>query len=793
MRIGRRWTWGIVAIAALAILPVGAVWLFLRASLPQLDGQVAGAGLLASVMVERDSLGVPTITAQNRADLAYATGYLHAQDRFFQMDLLRRSAAGELAALFGPVALPVDRFRRLHRFRARAQAALEKIPPADRALLDRYVAGVNAGLGALGARPFEYGVLRLHPEPWRAEDSLLVGWAMYFELQGNFGRKLGRAWLQARTTPEQLAFLLPRSSRWDAPIDAPAIAEPEPPIPATAPDWYGRRPQHAANSGTEDVSVGSNNWAVAGGRTEHGAAIVADDMHLGLQLPNIWYRAALLYRDEDGNPRRLVGVTLPGSPTLVAGSNGHVAWGFTNSYGDYLDVIELQRDPNDDARFRNGDDWASIERVEERIDIKGAPDEILPVYETPLGPVWQIGGKSYALHWLAHDPHALNYGLLDFERADDLTSLLAAANKAGMPAQNVIAGDSAGNIGWTIAGPLPNRRWQDADGFTYPSSDVRLGWQGVRAPSDAPRIVNPMSGQLWTANARQLAGPRYDRLGDGGADMGARATQVRDDLTKLGKTDEQGVYGIGLDDRALFLASWRDRALAALSDEAVEGHADRALFRRLLRENWTGHAGVDSVGYRLAHDYMYALYQELFGSLDEMLAAEFGESVNSMRGSNSRWPVVLGRLEDEKPQAWLPSGKKNWQEVDLAAIDRVIATLTKTGESLEKASWGARNSARIMHPFAKVFPVTRGLLAAPADPLPGDSNMPRVAGPGFGQSERMVVAPGHEELGIFNMPGGASGHPLSPYFLAGHDAWVQGLPTKLLPGPAQHTLTFVPM
>ena len=781
-----------VTLTALLILLGGAAWLFLEASLPHLDGQVRAGGLKAPVVVERDALGVPTITAGDRTDLAYATGYVHAQDRFFQMDLLRRAAAGELAALFGSAALPFDRSHRQHRFRARAEAALAGLPAADRALLDRYVAGVNDGLGALGAWPFEYGVLRSRPEPWRAEDSLLVGWAMYFDLQGNFGRKVGRAWLQARSTPEQLAFLLPRSSRWDAPIDAPAIAEPQPPIPETAPDWYGRPARRAVDAGILDTAVGSNNWAVAGGRTQHGSAIVADDMHLAIQLPNTWYRAVLIYRDAEGARRRLVGVTLPGLPALIAGSNGHVAWGFTNSYGDYLDLVELQRDADDAARFRTTGGWAPIQRFDEHIAVKGGAGETMPVFETPLGPVWQVGGKAYAMHWIAHEPGAVNFGLLALERADDLASLQEAANRAGMPAQNIVAGDATGNIGWTIAGPLPDRRWQFAASFPYSSTDAALGWQGRRDPADYPRLVNPPSGQLWTANARQLAGPQYDLLGDGGADLGARALQVRDDLKRLGRTDEQGVYSISLDDRAVFVAEWRDRALAALTDAALRGHPERAEFRRLLQDGWTDHASVDSVGYRLAHDYMAELYQQLFGSLDETLAKEFGAGASSMRGANSRWAAVLARLDDEKPQGWLPKGKADWQEVELAAVDGVIANLTADGMSLDKASWGARNRARVMHPFARILPMLRFWLAAPADPLPGDNNMPRVAGANFGQSERMVVAPGHEDLGIFNMPGGVSGHPLSPYFLSGHEAWVRGLPTPLLPGPAQHTLTFVP-
>ncbi|PKU22637.1 penicillin acylase family protein [Telmatospirillum siberiense] len=794
MRIRRWLTRFLLLLPVVIFLALGGIWLFLEGSLAQLDGRMEAAGLAEPVSVTRDDLGVPTISAGNRADLAYATGYLHAQDRFFQMDLLRRSAGGELAALFGPAALPIDRSRRPHRFRSRAGAVLASLPVDDRVLLERYAAGVNDGLAALRARPFEYALLLTAPAPWTPEDSLLVGWAMYFELQGNFGRDLSRAWLRAHATPEQVAFLLPTSSPWDAPLDAPAIDEPPPPVPPVAPDWYGRPVRRAAADipGIDDA-VGSNNWAVAGERSGHGGAIVADDMHLGLQLPNTWYRALLVFGDGTGGQSRLAGVTLPGLPALIAGSNGHVAWGFTNSYGDYFDLVELRTDPGGAPRYRTEDgSWASIERIEEKIAVKGGAEEILPVFETPLGPLWAIGGKSYAMRWIAHDPGAIDLGMMAFERALDLTTLLDAASRAGMPAQNMVAGDKAGHVGWTIAGPLPGRHWRPAEGFAYSSTEAGLGWQRHQSAADHPRVVDPPDGQIWTANARQLAGPAYQRLGDGGTDIGGRARQIRDDLTRLGRTDEAGLYAIGLDDRALFLAPWRDRALAALTDQAVADHPGRAEFRRLLLADRDLRADTESVGYRLVHDFLGKLYQQVFGSLDETLSHEFGPSAGSFRTANPRWAHALARLVDERPPGWLPQGADDWQALQLTAIDATIDALAKEGLPLAQARWGARNRARITHPFVRLMPALARWLAAPADLLPGDADMPRVAGPSFGQSERMVVSPGHEDRALFSMPGGESGHPLSPYFLAGHAAWVQGTPGSLLPGVPRHSLTFSP-
>jgi penicillin amidase len=784
---------------ALAALVVMTVWFFLRGSLAQLDGKRTVPGLHGAVTVHRDGLGIPSIAGGDRLDVAYATGFVHAQDRFFQMDLLRRVAAGELSELFGPKALPTDREHRLHRFRARAAQAYAHLSAADRQLIERYAAGVNDGLNALGTRPFEYGLLAQAPRTWSAHDTLLVIYAMYFDLQGTGARReLSRGWMRDNATPEQLAFLLPESSRWDAPLDADAIPAATLPIPATAPSWWGQPgPRDAAllasaeTLDAPDSNVGSNNWAVAGSRSATGGAIVADDMHLGIKLPNTWYRALLQVPDSNGSTRRNVGVTLPGTPFVVVGSNGHVAWGFTNSYGDFLDLVPAATDPARPDQVRIGGRWETASLHRETILVKGAPAETLTVRETSHGPLYDAAGRTYALHWIAHESALLNVNLRRLEAVNSLDEALAVANGAGMPAQNFIAGDAAGNIGWTIAGPLPRRAPAGADA-TYPLADAGAawqGWQGWLRPGEYPRVVNPSAGQLVTANSRQLAGAGAALLGDGGYDLGARTRQARDALAALGaKADEKGVYGVMLDDRALFLAGWRERALALLDDAALRADPMRAEAARLLRSGWTGRASVDASGYRIARAFMWNLYDLLYGGANMHLKEWSGNAALA----GKRWPDVVGRLLDEQPGAWLPRQYASWRDLQLAALDRTIADLAADGKPLKEATWGAFNTAAIAHPIAGAVPALRQWLSVPADQLPGDSNLPRVAGPTFGQSERFTVSPGREEAGIFNMPGGQSGHPLSPYFLAGHEDWVRARPTALLPGPVQHTLSFMP-
>jgi penicillin amidase len=608
---------------------------------------------------------------------------------------------------------------------------------------------------------------------------------MFFDLQGaQEARKLARGWIADHTDAAQRDFLLPAATQWDAPLDQAEVAPAVTPIPPNAPRWWGQRragvaPRLASAELLDGAgsNVGSNNWAVAGSRSQDGAAIVANDMHLGIQLPSTWYRLALQFPDANGKPRRMAGVTLPGAPLIIVGSNGHVAWGFTNSYGDYFDLVALEADPANPARMRTPDGgWETLASHEEIILVKGAAAEKIVVRESSLGPLREAGGRTYALHWIAHSPQALNLNQLKLETTDTLDGALAMANTIGIPAQNFVAGDDKGNIGWTIIGALPQR----TPGGT---------WKGTLAAADYPKVVNPADGQIATANNRQLMGKGAQAIGDGGFDLGARNRQVREALLALGpKADVRSVYGVTMDDRAIFMAGWRQRAITALDAAAIEGKPQRAEFLRLLKSGWSGHASVDSAGYRLARGFMWAMHDILFETANGEMAAL--DEKAGMHTASTRWPVVLARLLDEQPAGWLPAAYPDWQALQLAAIDRVTLQLTGGGQPLASATWGMRNTAAIAHPISAAAPALRRWLSAPADPLPGDSNMPRVAGRNFGQSERMTVSPGREEQGVFNMPGGQSGHPLSPYFLRGHEEWVQGKTVPLLPGPAEHTLRF---
>jgi penicillin amidase len=763
----------------------------LRESLPPLDGQLPATHISADVLVERDAAGIPSITAHSRTDLAYATGFVHGQDRFFQMDLSRRRAAGELAELFGPVALPLDRRNRLHRFRNRARAISAGLKSFDAEVLSAYAAGVNAGLGSLDAWPFEYLLLRSRPQRWEPEDSLLVAYNMFLELNDDRASREIRRGLARRGLPQALFdFLYPDGTSWDAPMEGePRTASLPPQASEYAVGKAARLvPDLPFGDEVEQFTPGSNNWAVAGALTDSGRAIVANDMHLGITAPNVFYRARLIV---DGDPPRdLNGVTLPGVPLLVAGSNGHVAWGNTNSNGDWVDAVII-RPGNAPGTYVTAAGPRKFTTYQETIGVKGGDPEVILVRETIWGPVLPESAAAdslLAVSWLAHKPESINLRGLDLELATTAEEALHIANRIGMPPQNFVVGDAAGNIGWTIAGRIPLRSEFDA---RLPADWSRSGgWTGWLAAGQYPRILNPHSQRIWTANARVVDGEALSKIGDGGYELGARARQIRDDLLARDHFSPADMLPIQLDDRALFLTRWQRLLLDTLDSAAVRDNTGRQEYRQLV-EAWESRASVDSVGYRLVRDFRTAVRERVFDMLVQPVRDKFGSDTKLSASKQIEAP--LWTLLRERPRHLLSAEYSSWRELLLAAIDANLNYYRENyGDSLSQRTWGERNTARFQHPLSRAVPFLARWLDMPRDTLPGDSNMPRAQGPTFGASERFAVAPGDEAHGYLHMPAGQSGHPLSDYYRRGHDDWVEGRATAFLPGATVHTLTLTP-
>jgi penicillin amidase len=783
-----------VVVGAL-LLATLAAWLVLRASLPTLDGRIAGTGVHAGVRVDRDADGVPSITAQNRGDLAFALGYLHAQDRFFQMDLLRRAAAGELAALLGPALLPADRDLRRHRFRDVARNAVASLDAPTRAVLDAYVNGANAGLRALRARPFEYWLLGVEPKPWTAEDTVLCAHAMFLQLQDSTGHlQLQRALLRA-TLPEALwRFIEAGAPEWDASLDGSRSEPPRMPTPEEIDlRSLGALPVKPPETLAQPLDpAGSNNWAVGGSSTTHGAALIANDMHLGLRVPTTWYRARLVQPSADGFDE--AGVTLPGTPSLVAGSNGHIAWGFTNSYGEYSKVVRLVPVPGDPDSYATAAGNQKLRYVDEIIEVKGAPSEHLKLAITPWGPVmgtdWQK--RPYVLDWVAHDPSALNLNILALEHVHSAAEALRVAGGFGIPGQNFLVGDAEGHIGWTIAGRLP--RHSDAPPvLPQLSTDTVVGFEGWLSPDEEPQVLDPAEGLLWSANARVVGGDAARRIGDDGMDRGSRAAQIHADLRAAPRPlSPLASLHIQLDDRAVFLERWRTLLGQVIERAQLQGDPSAARARDALAR-WSGRAATDDPAYRLTSAFRSEVEARVFYMLVAPARLEAGDFDFEIPPS---FEGPLWRLVEARPPHMLANAYSSWEALlaeALAAAAKIPRQCAAERMDLVACTWGRVNVVRVAHPLSDAVPWLHTFLDMPTVQPPGaHDDMPRIQAPHFGASERFSVSPGHEKEGYLHIPGGESGHPLSPFYRAGFDAWAQGRPTPFLPGPATHELVLMP-
>ncbi len=796
-----------------AVLTIG--WFFwrLRASVPQLEGTQGVNGLQAAVTITRDAAGVPTLRGRDRIDVARALGWLHAQERFFQMDLLRRSAAGELAELFGKRALNHDRSVRMHGFRRLAGEVTARLEPADRKVLDAYADGVNAGLAALRARPFEYLLLRASPQPWRIEDSILVIYAMTLDLQEDDGRyERSLMTLRDELGLEAIEFFNPLVLPQDAALDG--TTAPLAPIPG--PNRINLRAAKLSSAPAAEPSrfpfparepetvVGSNAFALAGAHTASGAALLANDMHLDLRVPNIWYRASLQWDAGapagNGAMHRVTGVTLPGTPVVVAGSNGRIAWGFTNSYTDTSDLVVVETMPGLDNWYVTPDHLEGV-KVEQRKDVirvKGAADVPVEYAWTVWGPI--VGendrGRPLALRWTAHDPAATNFRLIGLETAGRVEEAIAIAHATGIPTQNFVVADTAGDVAWTIAGRLPKRAGYDGRlPVSWAFGDRK--WEGFVAPGEIPVVGTTVGarpagigsdGRIWSGNQRPLGGAALSVLGDGDYARPYRAAQIRDGLAALERATPRDLLAIQLDDRALFLAPWHALLMKTLTPQVAEAAKGRSALRGFA-EPWEGRASTEAVSYRIVREFRIAVYTRMFGPIFASCTEAYPQFAwNSFQLEPAAWALLR-----ERPMHLLAADYATWDDLLVGAIDDVVRAFDRAGVILPQANWGWRNRARIRHPFGNLLPGwMSNWLNMPEDPLPGGDDMPRVQSPNHGASERLVVAPGREEEGIFHMPGGQSAHPLSPFYRAGHAAWVRGEPTPFLPGETRYTLILVP-
>jgi len=783
----------VIILFLLIVLIATTIWLLLAGSLPNYRGNQTLDGLSSAVTVERDSTGSVTLTGDNRLDLAHALGYVHAQERFFEMDLLRRKAAGELAELFGNLALPADRGARRHRFRSRAQAMLQALPDEQQMLLEAYTAGANQGLADLMIRPFPYLLTQTMPQNWRGEDSLLTVLAMYLTLQEASIHREPKLSVMHSILPESAyRFLTASGGEWDAPLDGKAFEWPAFPTESEL-DLRHLDEKLLDDIEFEEVySAGSNGFAVMGSLAD-GKALVANDMHLELRVPNLWFRTRLVYPDHKYSEQMIdvTGVSLPGTPAIVVGANQYIAWGFTNAYGDFADWVRTTLHPENPTLYLNQGEWKPLTIHRETIQVKDAPAETLVIAETESGPILENDhdGTPLALVWAAHRTGAVNLDLTRFESARDAHEAVKIAPDVGIPAQNLIVGDKTGDIAWTIAGRVPARVGNFDFNLPLPASWEKgdSGWQGWAAPESYPRIINPADERIWNGNSRVVDGDMLNWLGDGGYELGARSQQIRDGLLARSQFSPIDFLAIQLDDRAILLERWKK-----LLDEVLitSQMADWNQAMQQGLRDWNGQASVQSVSYRLVRNFRHEVMRNALSGFAARIKA-------------SRPDFTLPRLNQVEHAVWqllehqpahlLPPGYENWGDLLASSAENIVKTAQSHPGGIAAYRWGEENTAEIRHPLSQVLPKWLSKwLDMTADPLPGDHHMPRVQTPNFGASIRFSVAPGDEANGYFHMPGGQSGHPLSPYYGSGHTDWLLGRLSPFLPGSSEYKLILIP-
>ncbi|MCZ6727660.1 MAG: penicillin acylase family protein, partial [Acidobacteria bacterium] len=747
----------LVCLLVLLLALGGWAWFQARASLPRTTGTLELTGLAAPVTVARDGLGIPVISAADLEDALRAHGFVHAQDRYFQMDLTRRATAGELAALFGEVAIESDeRLRRRQRRRA-ASSLLATMGDDARHLIEVYAAGVNAGLESLGAAPPEYLLLRTEPEPWLAQDTLLVVLNFFDTLSFNhrMEKPLG---VMAGTMPAELVeFLTPSTSRFDAPlveseeggyfslvIPGPEVVD----LRMTEPVALERdfvRPM--------GMALGSNNWAVASSETAAGTAILASDPHLALRVPHVWHRVQFEIAG-----RRIVGVGAPGLPGVIIGSNGDVAWGATNSFADQTDLIVVEVDPADAGRYLTVDGWEPFTVHSETLAVRGGDEVTFDMRWTRWGPVsdedWL--GRPLVVKSPVHAEGGVNFDLLELMSADSMTAAIAAIDRWRGASQNWLVAAADGRIAWVVNGPIPQRT-----GFNgkLPQSwaSGELGWRGERPP---PRWLDPASGRLHTANGRTVphtAEPLTHVWMHSG-----RSNRIHELLAAGEAWDEAGLREIQLDTRSVYHGFAVDVVLEALDPAETDPTLRRF---RALADEWDGTAGIDQAGFVVVARTAEALVEGVLEPLLAPAAAADEDFVYNWALADE--PVRL--LLERRPAHLVPPPHEDWQAFLRSTVEAVAIELAALPGGLER-TWGEARPVTVRHSLGRL-PLLGRYLNMESLPLPGWAGTVRAQTASYGASMRMVVSPGREETGLLHMPTGQSGHFMSPHYADQHHAW----------------------
>jgi penicillin amidase len=770
----------VTGLLALLMVLAGGLYLYLRSALPQTDGRVVLAGPRAEIRIERDADGVPRIIAQNDEDLSFGLGFVHAQERLFQMELQRRYGAGRLSEIFGPQAVAVDRQMRVLGLYRAAEAEIPFLSTEMNHALDAYAAGVNAFLTSRrGALPPEFLLLGFAPEPWRPADSLVWGKLMAVQLGGNYRGELLRARM-ARTIPAaDLEFLYP-----DYPRGAPTtLAEMAPIYRQMALDEL-----YEALPALVGPIYASNNWVVDGVHSASGKPILANDPHLAFGSPGFWYLARL-----ETPQHQITGATAAGVPLVVIGHNERIAWGFTTTTADVEDLFVEQVDPADPGRYLTPQGSAPFQSRHETVVVKGAAPVEITIRETRHGPVLSdalppgAADRGFVLALAATftvpgDRSA--EALWEVNRAADWPSFRAALRQFVGPVQNIVYADVDGTIGFIAPGQVPIRRrgqgWLPAPGWTG-SHD----WTGF-IPFDAlPTAINPPSGHFVTAN-NKIVPDNYPYFLSRDWDLPNRAERIE---ALLAATPQTAASSAAIQADTFSLMA--ERLVPLMTGTVTQNPATREMVERL--RNWDFRMDMDKV-----EPLLFTAWLREFSR--SILFGRFGDAVSDYWDLR---PRVMEAVLTERPD-WCDDPKRPGEEScgsRLAeALEATLARLGRDyGSDMAQWQWRRAHVAVFANSVFSRIPMLRDWLRI-AIPTPGAYDTLN-RGPStirddttpfeqrFGPGLRMIAdLASPEDARMITAPG-QSGDPLSAHYADLLQRWRDF--DRLVPGRAAAVSTLV--
>jgi penicillin amidase len=773
--------WLLVILALLAAGALSYAYFVARTALPQLDGTLQVKGLSAEVKVTRDGHGVPAIEAATLEDLFFAQGYVTAQDRLWQMDIMRRFGSGELSEILGKDTLKIDREQRILGLRAAARKSLQLASPRDRSYFEAYARGVNAFIEGHGSGiPIEFRILKYRPKLWQAEDSIVIANQMVKDLNYyTFGDMLAREKVLAKLGPELTSDLYVNRSWHDRPPTVmredlnDQLNQGDTGDEDDGDDGPDNSVTRQRSTGTEmwaqhppETVNGSNDWVVSGAHTVTGKPLLSNDMHLGHQMPNLWYEAHLKSGNLD-----VAGVTLPGMPYVIVGHNQRIAWGFTNVGPTVADAfIETF---NAQGAYQTPQGWQQPEHRSEVIHVKNESDVILDVKTTRHGPIITdiLAGETrqVALRWTMYD--GLHMVFFDVDTAQNWEEFRKAFSQLDAPGQNVVYADVDGNIGYQATGRVPVRASGDGS-LPVSGADDAHEWTSYIPFEKLPSIYNPPSGVIGTANGRMTPdGYPYSISANWEAPWRTeRIYHVLESGRKFAASDMLALENDVHSENDLFAA---ERFVYAV-DHAAKPSTRVKQAAELMR-NWDGRmvasSAAPTIAVRSAQELTRLLLESHLGPAPKGPK----EQENTLSWKTYAWQMRTVWLQNvllHQPKRWLPEKYPNYDELLTAAVEAAVND--DAPKDLASWHWGAMNAVEIDHPVLGKIPFVRRWAAPGVNEQSGSGYTVKAVTHHHGPSERFTANLADLDQSTLNTVTGQAGNFLSPFYMDQWKAWYEG-------------------